>query len=84
MSEIVETLHKVQNSKKYQFRQTANDIFYKMMILKLFERLRQLADVEGGVFNDSPKFDKLTLTVLKFMSFAKTLNYFISVSADKF
>ena len=79
--EIVETIHKVQNSTNYQFRQTANDIFYKMMILKLFERLRQLADVEGGVFNDSPKFDKLTLTVLKFMSSEKNLKiFYISAS----
>ena len=56
------------------FRQAANDIFYKMMILKLLER--QPEPVEGGVLNDSPKFDKLTLTVLKFMSFAKNLKFF--------
>ena len=51
------------------------------MILKLFVCLRQLADVEGGVLNDSPKFDKLTLTVVKFMSSEKNLKiFFISAS----
>ena len=58
------------------FRQAANDIFYKMMILKLLES--QPEPVESGVLNDSPKFDKLTLTVLKFISSEKNFKNFFN------